>query len=172
MEVGLTGNDRQHVTVRTREENPILTDILGFRPRVGEQLSELRDECLDALGRTRRPSRTPEVLHDLVDRYDLIGAQQELGEQGALLMPAKRERSPVVVDLERPQDAEIHACFRSLRVESSTGDDLRTSRGSSRAPTGRLTDSLPLPTAESDDRLETPKTHRTSFRRRSREEGT
>src|SRR6266540_770765 len=89
MEVELTGNDRQHVAARTREKDAVVAEILRFRARLGEQLSQLRNERLDALGRTRRRLRAPEVLDDLVDRHDLVRAQQEQSEQGALLMPAE-----------------------------------------------------------------------------------
>jgi hypothetical protein len=64
---------------------------------------------VNALRRARRRLRTPEVVDDLVDRYDLVRAQQEQGQKGALLMPAEREALTSVFDLEPTEDAEIHA---------------------------------------------------------------
>ena len=93
MEVELAGRDRQHVAVRTREEDAVLTrlSVLGSAGSSLEPPAQLRDERVNALRRARRRLGTPEVVDDLVDRHDLVRAQQEQGEQSALLMPAERE---------------------------------------------------------------------------------
>src|SRR6266516_6232282 len=94
----------------TGQEDAVLTSIYA---RAGglvlEPRAQLRDERVNALRRARRRGGGPEVVDDLVDRHDLVRAQQEQGEQGALLMPAEREALTSVLDLEPTEDAEIHA---------------------------------------------------------------
>jgi hypothetical protein len=50
----------------------------------------------------------PEVLDQLVGGDDLVGVKEEVGEQGALLCPADRERTGAGIDLERPEDLELN----------------------------------------------------------------
>ena len=106
----LAGRDRQHVAVGMGQEDAVLTLLhaLAGGP-VLEPPAQLRDERLNALRRARRRLRTPEVVDDLLDGHDLVRAQQEQGEKGALLMPAEREALTPVLDLEPTEDAEIHA---------------------------------------------------------------
>ena len=46
---------------------------------------------MNALRRARGRLGTPKVLDDLVDRHHLVRAEQEEGEESALLMPAELE---------------------------------------------------------------------------------
>jgi hypothetical protein len=54
----------------------------------------------------------PQLVDQPVARHDLIRVQQENRQHGALLAARERKLPPVVADLERAEDAEIH----SLRV--------------------------------------------------------
>jgi hypothetical protein len=110
MKVELARSDRQHITVGTGQENAVLTYVsFWIGGLVLEPPAQLRDQRVNALRRARRRLRTPEVVDDLVDWHDLVRAQQEQGEQGALLMPAEREALTSVLDFEPTEDAEIHA---------------------------------------------------------------
>ncbi len=110
MKVELTVRDRQQVAVGTGQEDAVLTSLYAWAGGVVlEPPAELRDERVNALRRARRRFGAPEVLDNLVDGDDLVCAQQEQGEQGALLMPAEREALTSVLDLEPTEDAEIHA---------------------------------------------------------------
>ena len=111
MEVELAVRNRQHVAVRTREEDAVLT---RFSVRVAGGLSleppaQLRDQRVNALRRARGRLGTPKVLDDLVDRHHFVRAQQQEGEERALLMPAEPEALRPVLDLERAENAEMHA---------------------------------------------------------------
>jgi hypothetical protein len=110
MKVKLARSDRQQVPMGTGQEDAVLTHLsFGVGGLVLEPPTQLRDERVNALRRARRRLRTPEVVDDLLDRHDLVRAQQEQGEKGALLMPAEREALTSVFDLERTENAEIHA---------------------------------------------------------------
>jgi hypothetical protein len=51
----------------------------------------------------------PKLVDDLVDRHGLVRVQQEQCENCALLVATKRQTTTaVVMNLERPEDAEIH----------------------------------------------------------------
>jgi hypothetical protein len=92
----------------TGQKDPVLTWIHA-RGIVLEPPAEFRDERVNVLRRARRRFGAPEVLDDLVDRYDVVRTQEEKREQGALLMPAEREALAPVFDFERTENAEIHA---------------------------------------------------------------
>ncbi len=92
------------------QEDAVLTLLYALAGGlVLEPPAQLRDERVNALRRARRRLGAPEVVDDRVDRDDLVRAQQQQGEQGALLMPAEREALTSVLDLERTENAEIHA---------------------------------------------------------------
>ena len=64
---------------------------------------------MDALRRARRRFRVPELLDDLVDGHGLVRVEQKQCEKGALLAAAKwHATTAVVMNHERPEDAEIH----------------------------------------------------------------
>ena len=110
MKVELAGRDRQHVAVRTGQEDAVLASLYVWAGGlVLEPRAQLRDERVNALRRARRRVGGPELVDDLVDRDDLVRAQQEQGEQGALLMPPERKAFTSVLDLERSENPEIHA---------------------------------------------------------------
>ena len=110
MKVELAGRDRQHVAMRAGQEDAVLTCLYVRAGGLAlEPPAQLRDERMNALRRARRRLGAPEVVDDLVDRHDLVRAQQEQGEQGALLMPAERKALGPVLDLERTENPEIHA---------------------------------------------------------------
>jgi hypothetical protein len=108
MQVELAVGDRQDVAMGTGQKNPVLTWIYACGI-VLEPPAEFRDERVNALRRARRRFGAPEVLDDLVDRYDVVRTQQEKREQGALLMPPEREALTPVLDLERTENAEVQA---------------------------------------------------------------
>ena len=59
------------------------------------------------VGRLRRLA--PRPFDEPVAADDLAGVEEELGEHGALLRPAERERATLGTSLERPEDGEFHA---------------------------------------------------------------
>src|SRR5207244_9028378 len=81
---------------------------LPGQQRVGsEQLAQRRDRVLEGGRRRSRRLLAPERLDQELGRDDVAGAEQQHGEHGALLLPAERQRLPVVVDdLERTEHAE------------------------------------------------------------------
>ena len=79
-----------------------------------ERLAQLGDVHLE-----RRPGGvgrrgTPELVDEPVAGDDLVGVQQQEGEQGALLRAAELQDPAFFTDLERPEDAELHALLASL----------------------------------------------------------
>ena len=51
----------------------------------------------------------PHVVDQAVGGNDLVGAEEEGGEEGARLRPAEGNLTAPVPHLERPQDPELHA---------------------------------------------------------------
>jgi hypothetical protein len=51
----------------------------------------------------------PKLVDQLVGADRLVGVQQQQRQQRPLLAPTKRERAALVEDLERTEDAEVHA---------------------------------------------------------------
>jgi hypothetical protein len=90
------GGDPEHVTGLPRGEHVRR-----------QQLADLRDEVLERRRRGARRRLAPELVHEAVDRDDLVRVDQEEGEEGALLLPAERDRPAVADDLERTEDPEI-----------------------------------------------------------------
>ena len=79
MQVELAVGDRQDVAMRTGQKDPVLTWIYA-RGIVLEPSAQLRDEGVNVLRRARRRLGTPEVLDDLVDRYDVVRTEQKKRE--------------------------------------------------------------------------------------------
>ena len=102
-----------------------------------EGLPELRDVHLHGLRRRLRRLR-PETVHEPLGRHDLAGAKQELGQDGALLRPAERERRLPSSSLERPENPKLHKLLLELTLP-------RSSRGSRSAFAARLLRLCPPP---------------------------
>jgi len=51
---------------------------------------------------------TPELVDEPVAGDDLVGVQQQGGEQGALLRAAEPQDPAFFPDLERPEDPKLH----------------------------------------------------------------
>ena len=81
---------------------------LRLQTVVAEDATELRHIVLQDLRRRRRRLVGPELVDQPVGRKRLIRMDQEKCEQRSLLAAPDRELSPVVTDLERAEDAEIH----------------------------------------------------------------
>jgi hypothetical protein len=51
----------------------------------------------------------PEVVDQAIARDNPAGVEHEEGEQGALLAASQPQRTTILDDLERAEDAELHA---------------------------------------------------------------
>ena len=85
------------------------------RPRLerfgAEQLAELGDEVLQR-GRGRLRRLLPPQLGDQpVGADDLACVHEEQSQEGALLLPAQRQRAAGTDDLERTEDSEFDHSF-------------------------------------------------------------
>jgi hypothetical protein len=60
-------------------------------------------------------SRSPELVDEAIVGDDLVRTGQQNGEKGPLSRSAERERTPVLDDLERSQDPELHRGLRRRR---------------------------------------------------------
>ena len=95
VEIDVIEAGTKHVAGRARDEDGLA------RPVRVKRLAQPRHVRLDAVrGAGGRPI-APELVDQDVPGHDLVGAQQEDSQQRALLRPAKRQRSPVVPDLQR-----------------------------------------------------------------------
>ena len=83
-------------------------------PGFAERPAKLRDP--DAEGRLPAAGRrrAPELLEEDLLGDHLVRADEECGQQGALLLAAQGNRVPLSDDFEWPQDAEIHAWHGTL----------------------------------------------------------
>ncbi len=84
---------------------PGLEDRIGLGP---EPLAQLGDVVANLAGSSGRRRAVVERVDELLDRHDLVGAQEEDGQHAPLLRAAEADR-PVVGDhFERAKDAELH----------------------------------------------------------------
>jgi hypothetical protein len=91
------GRDVEAVAGRLGEE----------RGLVAEELSELRDVDLDAVGcRGGRPV-APERVHEPISRNDAVSLEEEQSEDAALLETPEREHARLVDHLEGPENPEL-----------------------------------------------------------------
>jgi len=67
--------------------------------------------------RAGRRLLTPQVVHQAVERDDLVGVQEQHGEEGPVPAAAQRERLLTVQDLQRSQDSKVHLAAGSLLDE-------------------------------------------------------
>ena len=74
---------------------------------VAEELSELRDVDLNAVGRGGRRIVAPERVDEAIAGHDAIALEQEQREHAALLEPAEREHAVFVEDLQRSEHTEL-----------------------------------------------------------------
>ena len=75
---------------------------------VAQDAAQLGDVVLDDLRRRRRRLLGPELVDQPVRRERFVRVDQQKREQRALLAAADRDLPPVVADLERTEDVEIH----------------------------------------------------------------
>jgi hypothetical protein len=87
-----------HVGVVARDQ-----DVAAKRP------PQARNPNLHRLPRRRRRRCAPELVDHAVDGNLLAGVQQEERQQGALLCTLDVYRPALAPDLERSEDAELHA---------------------------------------------------------------
>ena len=69
---------------------------------------EIRDVGLQGVAGLPGRLLAPDLVDQGVGRHHLVGAHQEVGEDGALLRPAERQRTVARVDLERAEHTELH----------------------------------------------------------------
>ncbi len=73
-----------------------------------ERLAQLGDVHLERRPGGLREVRHPELVDEPVAGDDLVGVQQQGGEQGALLRAAEPQDPAFFPDLERPEDPKLH----------------------------------------------------------------
>jgi hypothetical protein len=83
-----------------------------LRQDAAERLAQLGDVNLE-----RRRGRlwlldAPQLLDQAVTRDGLVGVQEQKRQEGALLRTGDPHDPAVLLDLQRPEDAELHAPLR------------------------------------------------------------
>ena len=78
-------------------------------PVVIEEVAKLGDVRLDALPGRRRRGPVPDRVDEYVCRDGIAASDDEQREQRPLSRRSKRDRSLPIDDLERPENAELHA---------------------------------------------------------------
>ena len=73
-----------------------------------EDLPEARDVGLDDVPRFLRRFFAPDLVDERLGRHELIRADEQMGEDRALLRSPEWDRSAPRVDLQWPEDAELH----------------------------------------------------------------
>ena len=79
------------------------------RAAVRQRLAQARDLHVEHPRRGRRRLLAPQRVGDPLGRQRLVRVQQQEREQRAPPVPAQRDRAATSQDLERAQDAELHA---------------------------------------------------------------
>ncbi len=108
-EVELAGLDAQHVA------RPV-----GGEPALSQQLAQPRHVDLHGLRRGGRWRGPPELVDQAVGGDELVGLEQQQGEQRALPDPAERERPVLLGHLQRPKQAKVHPPASRVRDASGT----------------------------------------------------
>src|SRR5262249_53884629 len=94
----------------------------------GEQLAQLRDVDVERLRAARRLPLPPESVEQPLHRDDPVRVQKQEREQRALLGAAEREPALAVVDLEWPEDPELHAAATDANSAPKTRHGLSLER--------------------------------------------
>ena len=113
----------RRVCLRAQRPEPRLVELAGIQPQdvagrlrdhpvVGERLAELRHVDVERLRSARRLPLAPERVEQPLHRDDRVRVEEEHREQAALLRAAERQQSLAVVDLEWPEDPELHPAVR------------------------------------------------------------
>jgi hypothetical protein len=92
-------------TWRTYPGDLVSKDRLGVR---SERLAQLRDVVANLAGGGCRRRAVVERVDELLDRYDLAGAQEQDGEDAPRFRTAEANWPPAGNHLERAQDAKLH----------------------------------------------------------------
>ena len=87
-----------------------VTSRLGPQTVVAQCATQLRDVVLEDLRRRRGRPLTPKLVDQPVRRERLVRMDQQERQQRTLLATPERDRSPLIADLERTEDVEIHVC--------------------------------------------------------------
>src|SRR5215210_2676444 len=104
LQVKLSSTDAHQIATATRDH-----DAVRAVPAVSlERPAQPRHVHLQALRSAGRRPLTPERLDQAVARDDLVRMQQQDCQQRPLLASRNYRRAPMVCDLERAEDAEVH----------------------------------------------------------------
>ena len=82
-------------------------DAAGFVVR-REVPAKVRHVAVQDLVRAGRGALPPQVVHEAVERNDLVRMQQQHGEERALPSARQRVQPTAAQDLQRPQDSKLH----------------------------------------------------------------
>ncbi len=89
-----------------------VTGRFGLEDLRSECLTQLRDEVLQRGDRGSRWLLAPECVDEPVDRDHTAGLEQQEGENGALLQAAEKDRTRLLIHLQRSEDSELrHVTF-------------------------------------------------------------
>ena len=102
-QVDLLPRDAQDVARSLRHQQ--LIAVIG--PAGIQGLPQPRDVDLNELRRARGWAGAPELIDEPIARDDLIGVQEQEGEQRALLRRPQRHRPALVPDLKRTEQPEL-----------------------------------------------------------------
>jgi hypothetical protein len=93
-------------------ELELVAGLAGEQASFAELFAEVGDGVLEDLGGGGWRFFAPELVDQPFAGDDLVGVQQQVGQQRLLLATADGDRPPVIDDLHRTEDAEIHATPR------------------------------------------------------------
>jgi hypothetical protein len=100
---------------------PVRAGLRLQPPFAAERSTKRRDLVVDHGVRGRRRGLTPELLDEPIARDQLIRAQQQQRQQGALSPGSNRKRAAAVSDdLERATQAELHRCDDRNSAQAAT----------------------------------------------------
>lgn len=81
-------------------------ELLGLSGS-GERAAESRDEHPNGVDSSGRRGFTPQVIHQAINRHDLIRMQRQNGNHCPLTKATQRDGHAVRADLDRAKDAQI-----------------------------------------------------------------
>lgn len=93
-------------------ELELVAGLAGEQAPLAELFAQVGDGVLEDLGCGGWGLFAPELVDQPFAGHDLVGVQQQVGQERLLLAAADGDRPPVIDDLHRTEDAEIHATPR------------------------------------------------------------
>src|SRR5262249_20427553 len=111
----------QQVPVRARHQHAIMRGWSSLAAPVFKQLAKPVDVTLKRLVRAARRLLAPKSFEQPVDRYRLVGVQQQQRQQRAWFLAAQLERAATNTDVQRTQNPIVHAPSVPFGGKATTG---------------------------------------------------